>query len=102
MTIACASFLADAAIALPLPPLQREATTRLDANAPLCYIQFQGSSAIDVSKVCGKTPGEAPDGTPVSGSKPVASAVFDPKVTNASTTGQCNFIDANGNPCPQR
>ncbi|MBW4582646.1 MAG: hypothetical protein KME42_24000 [Tildeniella nuda ZEHNDER 1965/U140] len=102
LTIACASFLAESAIALPLT-LQSDATTRLDPNAPLCYIQFQGSSAIDVSSVCGKQPGDAPTNTSaIAASNAAAPPVFDPKVVNASTTGQCNFVDANGNPCPRR
>lgn len=101
--IASASVLVQSAIAAPLlppPSFQAGAAVQVDTNAPLCYIQFQGSRAIDVSNVCGKS-GEAPDGTSVSVSV-MAPPVFNPKVTNASTTGQCNFIDANGNPCPQK
>ncbi|PSB32166.1 hypothetical protein [Stenomitos frigidus] len=101
--IACTSILANAAIALPLPSLPSGSTLRLDANAPVCYIQFQGSSTIDVSQVCGKTSGEMPaNGTAVTVSSASAPPVFDPRVTNAFTTGQCNFVDANGNPCPQK
>ncbi len=103
LAIACASFLAEAAIARPLPSLPPKSPLQLNANAPLCYIQFQGSSTIDVSNVCGKTPGAAPvkrsAATVSSASTP---PVFDPKVMNASTTGQCNFVDANGKPCPQK
>lgn len=106
LAITCSSVLAKPAIALPpfLPSTQRlETTARVKPDAPLCYIQFQGSSAIDVSNVCGKKPGEPSASTSaVAVSSASAPPIFDPKVMNASTTGQCNFIDANGNPCPQK
>jgi hypothetical protein len=103
LAIACTAFLAETAIARPLPSLPSGSPLQLNVNAPLCYIQFQGSSTIDVSNVCGKTPGEAPvNRSAVTVSSASAPPVFDPRVTNASTTGQCNFVDANGNPCPQK
>jgi hypothetical protein len=103
VAIVCTFVLGEAAIAVPLPPFPSELTWRSDANTPLCYVQFQGSSAIDVSNVCGKKPGETPTNKvpAVAVSNSTVPPVFDPKVVNASTTGQCNFVDGNGNPCPQ-
>lgn len=100
--IVCTFVLGEAAIARPLPSLQSEPTLQQDASAPLCYIQFQGSSTIDVSQVCGKKAGETPTNATAVAVSGAAPPVFDPKVTNASTTGQCNFVDANGNPCTQQ
>jgi hypothetical protein len=53
LAIACTAFLAETAIARPLPSLPSGSPLQLNVNAPLCYIQFQGSSTIDVSNVCG-------------------------------------------------
>ncbi|MBW4692414.1 MAG: hypothetical protein KME27_11680 [Lyngbya sp. HA4199-MV5] len=108
--VACAtvgtSVLAKAAIASPqtMPSVPKAGTAApVEMNAPICYIQFQGGSAIDVSRVCGKAPGEAPaSASTVAVSNASTPPVFDPNVTNASTTGQCNFVDASGNPCPQK
>ena len=102
VAIVCTFVLGEAAIARPLLSLQSAPTLRRDANAPLCYIQFQGSSAIDVSHVCGKKAGETPVNVTAVAVSGAAPPVFDPQVMNASTTGQCNFVDANGNPCPQK
>ncbi len=102
IAIAGAAFLAESAIASSLPSRQSEPTLRQDANAPLCYIQFRGSSAIDVSHVCGKKAGETPVNVAAVAVSGAAPPVFDPKMMNASTTGQCNFVDANGNPCLQK
>jgi hypothetical protein len=101
--IAYTVFLIEGAIAVPLPSFPSGSTSQSDTNTPLCYVQFQGSSAIDVSNVCGQKPGETPakKAPAVAVSNSTVPPVFDPKVVNASTTGQCNFVDGNGNPCPQ-
>ena len=99
--IACPCYLTLSAIAAP-PLLPADSAARRKADAPLCYIQFQGGSEIDVTNVCGKKTGETSSNaivaSPLNG---VASPVFNPKENNASTTGQCNFVDADGNPCTQ-
>ncbi|MBW4474439.1 MAG: hypothetical protein KME45_29295 [Stenomitos rutilans HA7619-LM2] len=101
LALACPGCYAASAIA-DLPSLPARPAARLEENTPLCYIQFQGSSAINVTNVCGKKPGEASSTAAVaSPSNVVAPPVFNSKENNASTTGQCNFVDANGNPCTQ-
>lgn len=101
LAIACPCCYATSAIA-DLALLQVKPAARLEGNTPLCYIQFQGSSATDVTNVCGKKPGETSStATVTSPSNVVASPVFNSKENNASTTGQCNFVDANGNPCTE-
>lgn len=101
--IACSSTWVRTAIAVPLvsPLIQPSSTAaRVESNAPVCYVQFQGRSAIDVSNVCGKKAGQpAATKVGVTVSSAATPPAFDPKVVNASTTGQCNFVDANGNPC---
>lgn len=100
LVLACPCCYATLAIAV-LPSLQAKPAARLEGNTPLCYIQFQGSSAIEVTNICGKKPGEASSTATVASPSNVVPPVFNPKENNASTTGQCNFVDANGNPCTQ-
>lgn len=100
LAIACPCAYATSVIA-DIPSLQARPAARLEENTPLCYIQFQGSSAINVTNVCGKKPGEAASTAAVASPSNVVPPAFNPKENNASTTGQCNFVDANGSPCTQ-
>ncbi|XHX76728.1 MAG: hypothetical protein RBJ76_20135 [Stenomitos frigidus ULC029] len=95
-----------AAIAIPLrsPPssatLQQGLTLTSETDVPICYAQLPGRGLIDLSHLCGNKPKNASAAVAVPVSSAPAPPVFNPEVVNASTTGQCNFVDANGKPCP--
>jgi hypothetical protein len=89
------------AIANPLlnnPPL----------NLPLCYLQIQGGAPTDVSRICGKKTKLTQPNTPPTRSLTIApintpgSTPPPPDFSSAATAKQCNFVDANGKPCPKK
>lgn len=90
-------------------PALREAEFRSPVNAvtspPVCYIQIQGS-VTDVTNICGKKPSNLPttinsSTTPQPPTNIPAIAPPPPNFTPAATAGKCNFLDANGKPCPK-
>jgi hypothetical protein len=108
LAIALVPTVQRAVLALPPAPTSADTIASPPLNLPVCYFQIQGGAAIDVSRICGKKPSNvdskksptptltiAPINTPGSTPPP-------PDLSGAATAKQCNFVDANGKPCPKK
>jgi hypothetical protein len=110
LAIAAAPVIYSSALAIPLMPPAAPvegAIATPPPNLPVCYLQIQGGAPQDVSRICGKKTNPDPTKTPT---PPTAIAPVNttgstpppPDFSSAATAKQCNFVDANGKPCPKK
>ena len=98
-------FLVQSAVSRPA---FRAIAAQLPSNVdspPICYLQLEGGGRTDVTSICGKNANSSTAATPsITPSAPLTispAALPPPNFNPAATAGKCNFLDANGKPCPK-
>jgi|GEM_PF-979913 len=99
-------FLVESTVILPaVGEVGLRSPSNVDSSTPLCYIQIEGSGMIDVTSICGKNISSPTAGinSSTTSTPPTIrpAAPPPPNFTPAATAGKCNFLDANGKPCPK-
>ncbi len=97
--------LVESAGSRPIPgAIEAQLPSNVD-SPPICYLQIEGSSLTDVTSICGRNTSN-PTALTNSGSISTPPAIRPaapppPNFNPAATAGKCNFLDANGKPCPK-